>query len=174
MNLATARSANRAREVGIRKVLGAFRIQLVYQFIDESMAMGILALILSIGLVYSLLPVFNTLAGKALLFSFSDMSMAFGMIGIVFLVGLPAGSYPALFLSSFRPAAVLKGSSKAGSLNINLRKVLVIIQFVISVVFIIGTGVVSSQMAFVQNKNLGFEKDQVVVIPMGDPNIRTT
>ena len=98
--------------------------------------------------------------------------MIVGLIGIVFLVGLLAGSYPALFLSAFQPASVLKGSSKAGAINKNLRKMLVVLQFVISVVFIIGTGVVADQMRFMQNKYLGFDKEQVVVLPLGDPNQR--
>ncbi|MDE2729041.1 MAG: ABC transporter permease [Gemmatimonadota bacterium] len=172
MNLATARSAGRAREVGIRKVLGAFRVQLIGQFMGESTIMAVLSLIVAVGLVYAILPAFNALAGKDLVFAFDDMSMAFGLVGIVVLAGALAGSYPALFLSSFQPVAVLKGSSRAGAVNTNLRKILVVLQFVISVVFIIGTGVVADQMRFVQDKHLGFEKEQLVVMPLGDPRQR--
>ena len=172
MNLATARSAGRAREVGIRKVLGAFRVQLIGQFMGESTIMAVLSLIVAVGLVYAFLPAFNALAGKDLVFAFDDMSMAFGLVGIVVLAGALAGSYPALFLSSFQPVSVLKGSSRAGAVNTNLRKILVVLQFVISVVFIIGTGVVADQMRFVQDKHLGFEKEQVVVMPLGDPRQR--
>ena len=172
MNLATARSAGRAREVGIRKVLGAFRVQLIGQFMGESTIMAVLSLVVAVGLVYAFLPAFNTLAGKDLVFAFDDMSMAFGLIGIVVLAGALAGSYPALFLSSFQPVAVLKGSSRAGAVNTNLRKILVVLQFVISVVFIIGTGAVADQMRFVQDKHLGFEKEQLVVMPLGDPRQR--
>ena len=172
MNLATARSAGRAREVGIRKVLGAFRVQLIGQFMGESTIMAVLSLILAVGLVYAFLPAFNALAGKDLVFAFDDMSMAFGLIGIVVLAGALAGSYPALFLSSFQPVSVLKGSSRAGAVNTNLRKILVVLQFVISVVFIIGTGAVADQMRFVQDKHLGFDKEQLVVMPLGDPRQR--
>ncbi len=172
MNLATARSAGRAREVGIRKVLGAYRVQLIGQFMGESTIMAVLSLIVAVGLVYAFLPAFNALAGKELIFAFDDMSMAFGLIGIVVLAGALAGSYPALFLSSFQPVAVLKGSSRAGAVNTNLRKMLVVLQFVISVVFIIGTGAVADQMRFVQDKHLGFDKEQLVVMPLGDPRQR--
>ena len=172
MNLATARSVGRAREVGIRKVLGAFRVQLIGQFMGESTIMAVLSLIVAVGLVYAFLPAFNALAGKDLVFAFDDMSMAFGLVGIVVLAGALAGSYPALFLSSFQPVSVLKGSSRAGAVNTNLRKILVVLQFVISVVFIIGTGVVADQMRFVHDKQLGFEKEQLVVMPLGDPRQR--
>ncbi|MCY3772775.1 MAG: ABC transporter permease [Gemmatimonadetes bacterium] len=172
MNLATARSAGRAREVGIRKVLGAFRVQLIGQFMGESTIMAVLSLVVATGLVYAFLPAFNALAGKDLVFAFDDISMAFGLIGIVALAGALAGSYPALFLSSFQPVSVLKGSSRAGAVNTNLRKILVVLQFVISVVFIIGTGVVADQMRFVQDKHLGFDKAQLVVMPLGDPRQR--
>ncbi len=172
MNLATARSAGRAREVGIRKVLGAFRAQLIGQFMGESTIMAVLSLVVATGLVYTFLPAFNALAGKDLVFAFDDMSMAFGLVGIVVLAGALAGSYPALFLSSFQPVSVLKGSSRAGTVNASLRKILVVLQFVISVVFIIGTGVVADQMRFVQDKHLGFDKEQLVVMPLGDPRQR--
>lgn len=174
MNLATARSAGRAREVGVRKVVGAYRTQLMMQFMGESVFMAILSLIMAIGLVYLLLPLFNALSGKFLALAFTDTGFLLGMAGIVVLVGIIAGSYPALFLSSFHPAAVLKGSSKAGtSSGSTLRKVLVTVQFVISIVFIVGTGVVSDQMTYMQNRNLGFDKEQVVVMSLGDPNQRS-
>ena len=172
MNLATARSAGRAREVGIRKVLGAYRVQLISQFMGESTIMALLSLAVAAGLVLAFLPAFNTLAGKELIFAFDDMRTVFGLLGIVVLAGALAGSYPALFLSSFQPVSVLKGSSRAGAVNTNLRKILVVLQFVISVMFIIGTGVVADQMRFVQDKHLGFEKEQLVVMPLGDPRQR--
>ena len=174
MNLATARSAKRAREVGIRKVLGAYRGQLMSQFLGESVVMAAIALIISIGLVYLLLPAFNHLAGKTtIVFDPTAPSMLTGIAGIVALVGLLAGSYPALFLSAFQPAKVLKGGTPGtGSFNLLLRKGLVILQFAISVVFIVGTLVVSDQMAFVQSKNLGFEKEQLLVIPLADARHR--
>ena len=109
MNLATARSAGRAREVGIRKALGAFRVQLICQFLGESTIMAVLSLAAATGLVYMFLPTFNAMAGKDLIIAFDDVSMVFGLIGIVVLAGLLSGSYPALFLSSFQPVSMLKG-----------------------------------------------------------------
>lgn len=174
MNLATARSAGRAREVGVRKVVGAYRSQLMIQFMGESVVMAVLSLIVAIVLVYLFLPGFNSISARTLTLSLADGTMLLGLSGIVVLVGLIAGSYPALFLSSFAPAIVLKGASKSGSSsNPTLRKVLVVIQFAISIVFIIGTGVVSDQMNYMQNKSLGFNKEQVVIMSLGDPNQRS-
>ncbi len=173
INLATARSAARAREVGIRKVVGAHRGQLMLQFMGESVVMAIVSLILAIGLSYLLLPAFNAISAKALVLTLTDSTLLLSLIGIVLLVGLIAGSYPALFLSSFQPAAVLKGSSKAdSSANATLRKVLVVFQFALSIVFIIGTWVVGDQMEYMQNKNLGFTKEHVVIIALGDTDQR--
>ena len=173
INLATARSAARAREVGIRKVVGAYRVQLMFQFMGESVVMAIASLILAIGMAYFLLPAFNSISAKALTLTLTDSTLLMSLVGIVLLVGLIAGSYPALFLSSFQPAAVLKGSSKAGSSsNATLRKILVVFQFSLSIVFIIGTWVVGAQMKYMQSKNLGFNKEQVVIIALGDQDQR--
>jgi putative ABC transport system permease protein len=173
MNLATARSAGRAREVGIRKVVGAYRSQLMLQFMGESVIMTVLSLILAIGLTYVALPSFNAISAKELSLAFTDTTLLLSLAGIVVLVGLLAGSYPSLYLSSFQAATVLKGSSKAGSSSsASLRKVLVVFQFSLSIVFIIGTWVVGDQMAYMQNKDLGFKKEQVVIMALGDTDQR--
>ncbi len=172
MNLATARSAGRAQEVGLRKVAGADRSQLIAQFLGETLFMAVLALFLSVAFSRLLLPVFKLLSGKEISLSLSSPSLVLSMIGVTLLVGLIAGSYPALFLSSFQPANVIKGSIKSGQANARLRQGLVVFQFAVSIVFIIGTGIVFSQLRFVQNKRLGFEKENVVVLSLGDPRAR--
>jgi putative ABC transport system permease protein len=172
MNLATARSAGRAQEVGMRKVIGAEKGQLVAQFIGESMFLAFLALILAVLLVLVFLPFFNSLSGKDLALGLGNPTAVLGFLAVTLLVGLVSGSYPAFFLSSFQPVAVFRGSLKAGRANIRLRKFLVVFQFSLSIVFIIGTGVVYRQLHYVRNKVLGFDKEQVVVLPMGDPNAR--
>lgn len=165
MNLATARSANRAKEVGMRKVLGSSRRQLVQQFLSESMLLSVLAFVLAIVLVVVLIPVFNGLTGKAFTTTiFANPVLVGGMILFALVVGLLAGSYPALFLSSFRPAAVLKGELQSGAKNSALRNSLVILQFAISIALIVGTIVVYNQLNYVQNQSLGFDKEHVVVI----------
>jgi putative ABC transport system permease protein len=171
INLTTARSAERAKEVGIRKVVGAGRQQLTRQFIGESVLVCIIAFILTLGAAALLLPSFNLLAGKTLSKGvFSNM----GFIGILFLasmgIGLLAGVYPALVLSSFKPVTVLKGRFATGTKGILLRKGLVISQFTISIALIISTIIVYLQMNFMRNQDLGFSKDQMMVINSnGDP-----
>jgi putative ABC transport system permease protein len=172
MNLATARSANRALEVGLRKVVGSDRFQLVKQFLGESVFLAFLALLLAIVFVYLLLPPFNVLSGKELVFAFDNTWIFPALIGIVLFVGIVAGSYPAFFLSSFKPVSVLKGAVRAGAANMQLRRILVVGQFAISIIFIIGTGIVYSQLDFILNRRLGFNKEQVAVIPMVDPPAR--
>ena len=163
MNLSTARSSKRAKEVGIRKVLGSVRVQLMIQFFAECVLLSFLALIVALGLVAILLPFFNEISGKTLIIS--DLySIKFLLIITILpiLVGILAGSYPAIFLSSFEPIKVLKGrlSLKGGS----LRNVLVVFQFATSIVLIIGTVIIYRQINFIQQKNLGFNKDQVLII----------
>ncbi len=172
MNLATARSAARAQEVGMRKVVGAQRRQLILQFIGESMFLAALALLFSIGLVLVFLPVFNELSGKQLTFGWDDPAAGSGLVAVTLLVGLLSGSYPAFFLSSFQPVAVFRGSLQAGKASARLRRGLTVFQFTLSIVFIIGTGVVYRQLHYVTHKVLGFDKEQVVVLPMGDPRAR--
>ncbi len=172
MNLATARSAIRAQEVGMRKVIGAEKNQLVFQFFGETIFLAFLALILALVLVFIILPVFNSLSGKMLEVSLWNPWMLLGIVGITLFVGIVSGSYPALFLSSFQPVAIFRGSLKAGKANKTLRKALVIFQFALSIVFIIGTGIIYDQLRFIRNRDLGFDKEQIVVLPMGDPRAR--
>jgi len=172
MNLATARSAGRAREVGIRKVVGAERRELIGQFLGESLLLAMISLILAVALARLLLPVFGLLAGKALAFDLADPVFLLGAVGLALAVGAASGSYPAFFLSAFRPANVLRGPLRSGGANVLLRKVLVVFQFGVSIVFMIGTAVVYEQIRYLRTKPLGFDKENVVVIPLGDPRAR--
>ena len=169
MNLSTASASKRAREVGIRKVMGSVRGELVGQFLLESILLTAVALGLGIGLVYLALPVFNELAGKNLSLNFNTHpALLPGLLGFGLLVGVLAGSYPAFFLSSFKPVAVLKGRVLSGTnpgRNISLRSGLIVFQFFISITLTVCTTVVYRQLSYIQNKKLGYEKDQVLVLP---------
>jgi len=166
MNLATARSAKRAREVGMRKVLGAERTQLIKQFIGESLLISLIAVIISIFLVELLLPLFNSFADKELVFNFISRPILLLILIIAgFFVGIFSGTYPAFFLSSAAPIKTLKGKYEPGSRSAFLRKALVVAQFSISSILIIGTIIVYEQLTYMQNANLGFDKSHVVVIP---------
>ena len=167
MNLATARSANRAKEVGVRKVLGSNRRQLVRQFLGESVLMALLALGAALLAVWALLPAFNTASGKALmLFDSANLGFLAGMVGVALVAGVLAGLYPAFVLAAFQPVEVLKGTLSGGARRPWLRGALVVTQFAISIALLVGTGVVFSQLDFLQNQNLGFEGEQVVVLPI--------
>src|SRR4030095_4248386 len=160
MNLTTARSANRAREVGIRKVLGTERKNLVIQFLTESTLLVIVSLIIGLVLAYAALPLVNHVDSKAMtLQSLLSPRILPLLIALPVLVGLLAGSYPAFFLSGFKPIEVLKGKLKLGSKNGALRRLLVVIQFATSIILIIGTIVIYRQLNYIQTKNLGFNKD---------------
>lgn len=163
MNLSTARSVNRAREVGLRKVMGSQRGLLMAQFLTESVVMALLALAISLGLIYLLLPYFNVLSNKQLPFSYlTQPSIATGIAAIILFTGLVGGSYPAFYLSGFNPVQVLKGklASKGGS--IFFRKSLVVVQFALSIFMLISTLVVFDQLTFLREKDLGFTKENVV------------
>jgi putative ABC transport system permease protein len=165
MNLTTARSARRAKEIGIRKVLGSNRKRLVFQFLSESVLTALGAVILSFLLVLLLLPAFNSLSGKY--FSWRNLFQPFNLLlllAIGLVTGLVGGSYPAFYLSSFKPVKVLKGGLSKASGNINLRRTLVVIQFAISMIMLICTWVVYSQLSYVRNKDLGFNKNQVMTV----------
>ena len=173
INLATARSAERAREVGLRKVVGAHRRQLVWQFLSESVLMSAVAGMLAVGLAALALPAFNTLAGKALTANaLLSGEMLLGLFGVVLFVGVAAGSYPAFVLARFRPAAVLKGSRGTAARGARLRKGLVLFQFAVSMVLIVGTATVYEQLAFMQSRTLRFADEQIVVAPMLDRAFR--
>ena len=166
MNLATARSARRAKEVGLRKVVGADRKQLIGQFLGESLLISFLALMIAMGLVWLLLPAFNGLTGKKLALHFLDGKMILSLAGIALLTGLISGSYPALFLSGFRPIQVLKGNLKNTAGNLFFRNGLVVLQFVVSIVLLAGTAIVYKQLTFIKNMNLGFDKSNLLYVPM--------
>jgi len=173
MNMATARSSNRAKEVGIRKVLGADRFQLIRQFLTESVILALIALIIAIASVYLLLPDFNQIAGKNLVFGFSQTPMIIFWIFIISLIiGFLSGSYPAFYLSSFIPVKVLKGKINTGAKSGWLRRILVVFQFVISIAMIIGTIVVSNQLNYMRTKDLGFDKENILVVGIQDTTLR--
>lgn len=171
VNLTTARSVERAKEVGIRKVVGAEKSQLASQFIGESVMLCLIAFILTIILSVLLLPMFNQLAGKTVCAGvFSNWRYVVVLFGTSVAIGLIAGIYPALVLSSFKPVSVLKGRFSSGTKGNLLRKTLVVAQFTISIFLIIGTIIVYKQMSFMQNRDLGFAKDQMVILDTnGDP-----
>ncbi len=165
MNLATARSAGRSREVGMRKVVGSDKNLLIRQFLLESFFLTFLALLIGILIVEILLPYFNNLINLDLHIDyFGKWYVIPGLVMLGFIVGLMAGSYPAFFLASFKPVAVLTGKLEAGTKSGLLRSILVIIQFAISVFIILGTVVIYQQLDFMLNKDLGFDKDQILVI----------
>lgn len=165
MNLSTARSARRASEVGLRKVMGAHRTSLVKQFMGESFLLAFLALILGMIFVEILLPYFNDFVAKDLVLNyFTNFKWTLGLLGVVTFIGLVAGSYPALFLSSFQPATVLKGSFKTGGIHEWFRSGLVVLQFTISITLIASMGIVFNQLEFVQSKELGFYKENIAVV----------
>ncbi len=165
INLVTAKSALRAKEVGVRKVVGAERSSLVRQFLIESVLTVFLASILATAIGSIILPAFNNITQKSLSIFSSDNSLVlFVIIGFTLLTGLLAGLYPAFYLSRFNPSIVLKGVANQGRKTINLRKALVVLQFVISVVLIVGSLVINTQLNYMQSANLGFNKEQVVVL----------
>jgi putative ABC transport system permease protein len=166
MNLSTARSARRAKEVGLRKVVGAVRGQLIAQFLGESLLISFLALLLAVLIVGLTLPAFNTLAEKVLQLHFSDGKFWLSLIGIAGLTGLFAGSYPALYLSGFQPVKVLKGPLRSMSGNLAFRNGLVIIQFVLSIVLLTGTVAVYKQLKFIQHRSPGFTKANLLYMPI--------
>lgn len=165
INLSTASASKRAKEVGVRKVMGSGKLQLVWQFLLESLLLTLVALMVAVAIVYIALPYFNLLTSLDLTFSFLanlrfvPLLLLFGLV-----TGVLAGSYPAFFLSSFNPVTVLKGKITSGKQNQPLRSSLVVFQFFISILLIIGTMVVYKQLSFIHNAKLGYEKNQVIVI----------
>jgi putative ABC transport system permease protein len=165
MNLSTARSSNRAKEVGIRKVLGSLRSSLITQFMVESILISAFALLVALGLAWLLLPVFNQLAAKDMSIGlFTRPWLAPSLLGLMLLVGLLAGSYPAFFLSAFRPIAVLKGNVASGFKTGWLRNSLVVFQFFISMFLMVGTAVIYRQLAYIHSRELGFKREQVLIV----------
>jgi len=166
MNLATARSARRAKEIGLRKVAGAIRGQLIIQFLSESVFIAFLALLLALVIVIMFLPVFNQLASRKLIINVSDVKLWLSLFGIALLTGLISGSYPALFLSGFNPVKVLKGNVKSMGGNLLFRNTLVVTQFMVSIILLVGTVVIYNQLKFIRDRNPGFEKANLLYIPM--------
>ncbi|TRX56267.1 FtsX-like permease family protein [Fulvivirga sp. M361] len=172
INLATSRSMERALEIGIRKVVGAAKSQLVYQFLSEAVLISLMAFLFSVGLLDVLLPGFNDLAGVTLTLETFSFSVIIGLLGLALFIGLVSGSYPALYLAHLRPSESLKAGSGAGIKGAVLRKILVIVQFTLSITMIVATLVVSMQMDFIKNKDLGFDKERILVIDINDGNVR--
>ncbi len=164
MNLATARSVTRSREIGVRKAIGAQRMGIVAQFIGESIFLSLIAMILALTTVQLILPNFNEVTDKSIAIDFSNPIFLSGIILITLFTGLIAGSYPAFFLSSFKPAVVLKGTSNSTFSGGGLRKTLVVIQFVISTILITGSLVVYNQITFIRNTHLGFDRENIIVV----------
>lgn len=162
MNLATARASKRAKEIGIKKVTGSTRGQLIAQFMGESIIMALISSLLAGLLVMTLLPGLNAFTDKQMTFSLLKFSDTALIVGIALLVGVLAGSYPSIFLSSFAPVKVLKGTFRSSGWSAGIRKGLVVFQFLISIFLIIGTMVVHKQISFVKDKNLGYNKDNLI------------
>ena len=172
MNLSTSKSAKRAKEVGIKKVVGAHRKHLVVQFLTESIGFSVLSLMVAVFFVYLYLPSFNEFTGKTLSLNLlENIEVFLSFIVLVLFVGFLSGSYPSFFLSAFTPIKVLRGTGKISSGNSTLRKAFIVIQFAISIILIAGTLVIKDQMSYVSNKRLGMNKDQVVGIAIRDASI---
>ncbi|MFC1555612.1 ABC transporter permease [candidate division KSB1 bacterium] len=168
MNLTTARSANRAKEIGVRKTYGSPRPQLIVQFLLESVFLSFISLLIAFGIMSLMLPAFNTLTGQQFTLGyFNQINVIAGLILFTLMIGIIAGSYPAFFLSSFRPVHVLSGTLRRGVKGSFLRNILVVFQFTISIVLIIGTIIVKSQIDFMLGKDLGYDKEHVLVIENG-------
>ncbi|MFQ5606173.1 MAG: ABC transporter permease, partial [bacterium] len=167
MNLTTARAGKRAKEIGVRKVMGAHRLQLISQFVGEFIFMTLIALALAILLIELILPYYNELTGKHFTtVAIFQPGMMMVLLGAILLVGLVAGSYPALFLSAFKPVQIFQRFSRTNSGGSTVRKMLVVWQFAISILLIIGTLLIYRQIDFMKNKNLGFDKDQKLILPV--------
>ena len=171
MNLSTARSEKRAKEVGIRKAIGSLRGQLIRQFFSESLFIALLSFILSIGLVILLLPPFSEIAEKKMTIPFGNPLFWTAGLCFVFITGILAGSYPALYLSSFRPVRVLKGKFNVGKLASMPRRALVVLQFTVSVILIIGTIAVFRQIQYVKDRPVGYSRDGLVMIPIQSDDV---
>ncbi|HEY0655878.1 MAG TPA: ABC transporter permease [Chryseosolibacter sp.] len=166
MNLATARAARRAKEVGLRKVVGAVRPHLMGQFLAESIVVALLSLVFALLIIYIALPYFNTLGGKELALDFTNIKIVLGLLAITVITGLLAGSYPAFYLSGFLPATVLKGNVTGGTSGSLFRNTMVVIQFAVSISLIVGTMIVYRQLNYIQQLNLGYDKENLLYVRM--------
>ncbi|HUI29628.1 MAG TPA: ABC transporter permease [Candidatus Acidoferrales bacterium] len=168
MNLATARSIKRTKEVGLRKVIGASRSQLIKQFLGESILISAIAFVVALAIVELFLPAFSNFTGKPLSLDFSNIEIFIGLICLLIFTGIISGSYPAIFLSSFTPVKILKGPDNVHSRSSLLRRLLVISQFAISIVLIIGTIIIYQQLHYMKNKDLGFDKENLIYLETED------
>lgn len=166
MNMATARAVNRAKEVGVRKVVGAQRKALILQFMGESMFISLFAMVLAMLLTYGLLPFFNVLVAKQIVISLSDSAFWISALAIVCATGILAGVYPAFFLSSYQPAQALKNAATSKGGSGSLRKALVVFQFTLTVILVASSLVIYNQVQFIFNKNIGYDRQSVVSLPL--------
>ncbi|WP_205513051.1 ABC transporter permease [Longitalea arenae] len=171
MNLATARSEKRSREVGIRKTIGSLRWQLIVQFLSESLTMALLALLLALLMVHLSLPLFNGLSDKVMSIPWTNPFFWLAILAFTFFTGLMAGSYPAFYLSGFRPVKVLKGTFRAGHAAALPRQILVVLQFTVSVALIIGTCIVYKQIQHASNRPVGYTREGLITVDMNTPEI---
>ncbi|TKK68254.1 FtsX-like permease family protein [Ilyomonas limi] len=171
MNLSTIRAAERSKEVGLRKVLGALRKSLVWQFIGESVLLTTISCLFSVALLLLIMPWYNQLLGYSLTVSWNTLPIYLFLIGVIIIVGFLAGSYPAFFLSAFSPVQALKGKLRLGKSGATFRQALVVIQFSISVFLIVGTIIITKQMRYVKIKQLGYNKEQTITIPIDNNDI---
>ena len=174
INLATAKSSQRAKEIGIRKVSGAIRWQLIAQFLIESLVVALIALVLSIGLLKTILPYFNQITGKLFLFNLDTFgNLALILLAIATVIGLLSGLYPAIYLSRLKPAKIVKGEIRSSLGNLFLRQGLVITQFTLSIIMIVATIVTSNQMNYIRNRNLGFNQETMAIVDINNGNVRS-
>jgi putative ABC transport system permease protein len=172
MNLTTAQSLKRAREVGVRKVVGSKRSHLVFQFLSESVLISLIALVLAIVVLGIVVPKFNELSGKQLVLNpLENITVILAFLGITVVVGLVAGLYPAFFLSKFNPVTVLKGNFATNLSGQNMRKGLVIFQFAIAFIIMVGTYVVHNQLEYMRTKDMGFDREQTLIVKMPNDSI---
>ncbi len=169
INLSTARARNRAKEIGMRKVVGAAKTNIIRQFLYESIILSFIALVIAVIMITFFLPAFNILSGKQLFLNITgNLSHIIGLIGIALFTGLISGSYPALILSSFKPVIVLKTSMSSGSGKSLFRKILVVSQFSAAIILIISTVIIYKQLNYIRNKDLGFNREHIVIIPLNE------
>lgn len=173
MNLSTIRAAERSKEVGLRKVLGALRTNLIRQFIGESVLLTTISCLFAVALLFLVMPLYDRLLGYSLNLPWNALPIYLFLVGVILIVGLLAGSYPAFFLSAFSPIQALKGKLKLGKGGASFRQVLVVIQFGISVFLIVGTLIITKQMSYVKNKQLGYNKEQTLIVPIDNSDIHT-
>ncbi|GAF99808.1 unnamed protein product, partial [marine sediment metagenome] len=175
INLTTACSTIRTKEIGIRKVLGANKKQLIIQFLGESIIISAISLVLALIIIEIVLPLFNKLLETELSISYySDSTFLISILALMIFVGVVSGSYPAFLLASFRPVTILRNVFIKGSKKNVMRKILVIFQFVVASILIIGTFIIYQQLHFLKNKDLGFDKEQMLILPMQDQEMMKT